>query len=532
MGITGAIGAATGVAGLGLQGAQHAQYTKQLAEQEELTKLQKKLGLYQLKQYEDAERQNAKKEMYTKPLSISSNLGSGMTTRSMAAAQSFNRNLNAYNTISNSGLGPLQRGMGSGSALMRRNVDISMQNLNNSHTPFTSTQSLNQNAQTSFTPLSQRVSTQSSLIGSTDTLGGRLNLGPRPNVGPVLNPRYASNNIGPSIEIQNMPSIPSQSIKPIVNPMTSFARSIKLAPTRMLSKFQRMKASVAPAPRDPVAHYNVNDDNVNIDLGQRRLGPSQTLRNLFGKLRARRQASVAPGSLDSLMHYMPDGTDDDNVNIPQGRPPRQASRISNFLRLARSHIPVRIRGGGGDGDGLLNDNVARRASLGTFMNRHKRRLFIAAGVVGGAALIGGAIAGGILESKKRRKEDMQGFDNGKAKGLFEQLSDGGNSGSGDYGGGGGGGGGGSGFKSGFRRFGQTYKRTRKYRKKSKGIKNTSKKLKRTKRGKKHGGHKRKVGVNFARFGQRKKSINKRGKRIFNRKNSVKKNRKRRKTTAF
>ena len=524
MGITGAIGAATGVAGLGLQGAQHAQYSKQLAEQEELTKLQKKLSLYQLKQYEDAEKQNAKKEMYSKPLSISSNLGSGMTTRSMAAAQSFNRNLNAYNTISNSGLGAIQRGMGSGSALMRRNVDVSMQNLNNSHTPFTSTQSLNQNAQTSFTPLSQRVSTQSSLIGSTDTLGGRLNLGPRPNVGPILNPRYASNNIGPSIEIQNMSSIPSQSIKPIVNPMTSFARSIKLAPTRMLSKFQRMKASVAPAPRDPVAHYNVNDDNVNIDLGQRRLGPSQTLRNLFGKLRARRQASVAPGSLDSLMHYMPDEVDDDNM--PHLPPPRQASRISNFLRLARSHIPVRIRGGGGDGDGLLNDNVARRASIGTFLNRHKRRLLIAGGILGGAALIGGAIAGGLSAAKKRREDDMQAFDNGgKTKGLFEQLSGGGNSGSGDYDGGGGGGGGG-----GFKRFGQAYQRaTRNYTRKRKTVKNTSKKPKAGKRSKKRVAGKRKVAV---KYGRKRKCINKGGKRICNRKSSVKKNKKRRKTTAF
>ena len=50
--ISAAVGAATGVAGLGLQGAQHAQLVRQIADQEELIKIQKKLSLYQLKQYE------------------------------------------------------------------------------------------------------------------------------------------------------------------------------------------------------------------------------------------------------------------------------------------------------------------------------------------------------------------------------------------------------------------------------------------------------------------------------------------------
>jgi uncharacterized membrane protein YgcG len=480
--------------------------------------------------------------MFNRPLSISS-MGSGMTTRSMARTQAFNRNLNAYHTISNSALGPIQRGMGSDASIFGSNAALRMRNLNNSQSPFTSTQSLNQNAETSFTPLAQRISTQSSLIGSTDSLGSRLNLGR------LLNPRYASPVTGPTFEMQDINANSSRSFKnPVFNPTTSFDRRPKLPAVRMSGKIPVRNTSAAQLQKDPVVYYNVKDDNVNIDLGQRRVGPSQnrrvgpsqTLRNLFGKLRARRQATVAPGSLDSLMHYMPDDVDNDNVNMPHMRPPRQASRISNFLRVARSRMPIRIRGGGADREELAGDNsVARRASLGTFMNRHKRRLLIAGGIIGGVALIGGAIAGGISASKKRREDEMQGFDNDrKAKGLFEQLSSGGDSGSGNYGGGGGGGGfggGGHGFGGGFKRFGQTHQRAHKYSKKRKAVKNTSKKLKRTKKSKKRGSRKQKAGIalregikagiNFARFGQKKKSINKR-------KSSVKKNRKRRRATAF
>ena len=478
--------------------------------------------------------------MFNRPLSISGSMGSGMTTRSMATAQAFNRNLNAYNTISNSALGPIQRGMGSGASIFGNNAALRMQNLSNSHSPFTSTQSLNQTAETSFTPLAQRNSTQSSLIGSTDSLGSRLNLGGR-----ILNPRYATPVTGPTFEMQDINLNSSRSFKNVFDPMASFARRPKLAPFRMIGKIPARNAPAAQLQRDPAVHYKVNDENVNIDLGQRRVGPFQTLRqrHLFGQLRGRQQASAAPGSLDSLMHYMPDEVDDDNVNMPHMRPPRQASRVSNFLRLARSHMPIRIRGGGADREGLAGDNnVARRASLGTFMNRHKRRLLIAGGIIGGVALIGGAIAGGISASKKRREDEMQGYDNDrKAKGLFEQLSAGGDSGSGDYGAvsGGGGGGGGSGFGGGFKRFGQTYQRPHKYSKKRKAVKNTSKKLKRTKKSKKSGSRKRKAGIalregikagiNFARFRQKKKSINK---RISNRKSSVKKNKKRRRATAF
>ena len=123
MGITGGIGAAVGVAGLGLQGAQHAQYTKQLEEQAEVTELQKKLAKYQLKQYEDQEREVAKeaaeRQLYSKllnttnmrgvtPSASSSNMG--MMTRSMTASANLQRNIKKANQMTNTGLGAIQRG--------------------------------------------------------------------------------------------------------------------------------------------------------------------------------------------------------------------------------------------------------------------------------------------------------------------------------------------------------------------------------------------------------------------------------------
>jgi hypothetical protein len=62
LGIGTGIGAATGIAGIALQGYQTAQVNKQLPEQEELLKLQKKLTEYQLKQYEEQEKADKHKQ--------------------------------------------------------------------------------------------------------------------------------------------------------------------------------------------------------------------------------------------------------------------------------------------------------------------------------------------------------------------------------------------------------------------------------------------------------------------------------------
>ena len=114
----------------------------------------------------------------------------------------------------------------------------------------------------------------------------------------------------------------------------------------------------------------------------------------------------------------------------------------------------------------------RLVSLGKFLNTHKRRLIIGGGVIGGAAIVSGTIAG--IQSAKRRKS-MQ--INGENTGMFQKLTTG-TMGSSGFGG--------SGGNSGFARYqqmasaansygGQATKRQ--YKKASKGPKKGPKKAK-------------------------------------------------------
>jgi hypothetical protein len=105
LGVTGGVGAAAAVAGLGLQGAQHSQFIKQAKDQEELVDLQKKLSKHQLKQYEDIE-----KEMFSRPLNTRTVTPSNMVTRSMTASTSMLQNTAMANNLSNTPIGPIQRG--------------------------------------------------------------------------------------------------------------------------------------------------------------------------------------------------------------------------------------------------------------------------------------------------------------------------------------------------------------------------------------------------------------------------------------
>jgi hypothetical protein len=88
---------------------------------------------------------------------------------------------------------------------------------------------------------------------------------------------------------------------------------------------------------------------------------------------------------------------------------------------------------------LIENNNNDRRSLGTFLNRHKRK-FIIGGVAIGAGIIAAAgTAGGILSSNSKKVKTMNdGFQQQKPIGLFDQIS----SGPMVIGGGGGGGGGG------------------------------------------------------------------------------------------
>ena len=82
--------------------------TKQVAEQEELTKLQKKLSEHQLKQFEEADKLKKQEEMNT-PMNFG-RVRMGMMTRSMRSAANMQRNISVTNTLTNSGLGAIQRG--------------------------------------------------------------------------------------------------------------------------------------------------------------------------------------------------------------------------------------------------------------------------------------------------------------------------------------------------------------------------------------------------------------------------------------
>lgn len=162
MGIGTGIGAATGIAGIALQGYQTAQVNKQLPEQEELLKLQKKLTQYQLKQYEEQEKADKHKqeiEMFKTPANIGANIG--MATRAMTQNANVQRSISNANLLSNSGLGAIQRGniIGTGAPVAIRNPG---------YTPYSSTESL------SLLDRGPRMN----LTGSTTTLGS-LNRGSR-----------------------------------------------------------------------------------------------------------------------------------------------------------------------------------------------------------------------------------------------------------------------------------------------------------------------------------------------------------------
>jgi hypothetical protein len=157
-----------------------------------------------------------------------------------------------------------------------------------------------------------------------------------------------------------------------------------------------------------------------------------------------------------------------------------------------------------------DDRPPPRMTIGRFLNKHKRGIiFGGAGVLGGAAIVGG-IVGGILDnSTKREKTTMQ---SNEPRGMFEQLSAGPVSTSGGGGGGGGGG---------FARYNQIQAAARQYksggavkrRKKRGGKKHTN-----NNKAQKKAPHRRKKGVRHGRVGKgkRKKTvcrINKKGKKV-------------------
>ena len=91
--------------------------------------MQKKLSEHQIKQFEEAEKLKKQEEMNT-PMNFGAR--TGMMTRSMSGAVNMQRNINVANTLTNSGLGAIQRGgiMGVGAPIGFANRAFSASSLN------------------------------------------------------------------------------------------------------------------------------------------------------------------------------------------------------------------------------------------------------------------------------------------------------------------------------------------------------------------------------------------------------------------
>ena len=147
--------------------------TKQIEEQEELTKLQRKLGEHQLKQFEELEKEKNKMKPFSTPMNVGTR--SNMVTRSMAAAQSTGTG-NLVN------MGSLQRGMPAVGRVINPMFSGSYDDIDLAHrvplqrfgamgsmSSLGSVQSLNQEAAFS-TPLAARPPSRQALSGSRGSL--------------------------------------------------------------------------------------------------------------------------------------------------------------------------------------------------------------------------------------------------------------------------------------------------------------------------------------------------------------------------
>ena len=114
------------------------------------------------------------------------------------------------------------------------------------------------------------------------------------------------------------------------------------------------------------------------------------------------------------------------VDILPTRPP------TTILKTLKS-LPRRFRGMSSPrGSANLGENMPLltgggsggeqpKMSLGRYLNMHKRKLIVGgAGVLGGAAIVGGTVAG-ILSGSTKREKTVQG---NESRGMFEQLSTG------------------------------------------------------------------------------------------------------------
>ena len=129
----------------------------------------------------------------------------------------------------------------------------------------------------------------------------------------------------------------------------------------------------------------------------------------FGKYTKLSSEQIPSGGFPNARYHA--GDDHVTINIPDDyisrasrfKPSQLLTRARNLGRVARSYFPVRYS----KGEPLISGGVSKTRSVRAFINRHKRRLLIAGGIVGGLAIAGGTIAG-IIASGNISIRDLKG----------------------------------------------------------------------------------------------------------------------------
>src|SRR5271167_2873545 len=146
----------------------------------------------------------------------------------------------------------------------------------------------------------------------------------------------------------------------------------------------------------------------------------QKIKNPIDRIRNRRQVNDEMPWLELQQEYDKFGEQRLAPTPTRGSVPRREfMRYANAGKMEYPNILSAVRRG---------------------IQRHKRKLMIAGGVIGGIAIAGGIIGGTLAATAKKRRKEMQ--HESSAVGVFERLSD--SSGVDGFGGSGGGGGGGGG----------------------------------------------------------------------------------------
>ena len=151
-----------------------------------------------------------------------------------------------------------------------------------------------------------------------------------------------------------------------------------------------------------------------VELKQK-LSPKQRFVNALNRMRKPRQAAPVQDDNIPLIDMRQDFDENGNqIFVPvRGSVPRE--EFMRYANAGRMQYP----------------NIMRMVKKG--IQRHKRGLMIAGGVIGGAAIVGGIIGGTLTQQAKRRRKEMQ---NDSPVGVFERLSDssgvGGSGGCGNY----------------------------------------------------------------------------------------------------